>query len=222
MDLNEALYTTRAMRRVKPDPIAEEAVKAMLDAAIRAPSGGNSQNWRFITVTDPDRKTQLGDLYREGWQTLQDTVYKKAFERAKKLDNKPALAIQSSSAWLAENFEQVPLWVFVFSRNDPSGASVYPGVWNMMLAARGLGIGTCLTTIAGWYKSDEVFEVLGVPPDRGWTNSAAVSAGYPLGRWGTAKRRPANQVVFSEQWGNQPDWTIEEPLWLEPENYGRD
>ena len=222
MELNEALYTTRAMRRVKPDPIPEDAVTAMLDAAIRAPSGGNSQNWRFVTVTDPGLKASLGELYRDGWQTLQETVYKKAFERAREQGNKPALAIQSSSAWLAENFEQVPLWVFVFSRNDPSGASVYPGVWNMMLAARGLGIGTCLTTIAGWFKSEEVFEVLGVPIGRGWTNSAAVSAGYPLGRWGTAKRRPAEQVVFSERWGNQPEWTIEEPLWLEPENYGKD
>ena len=221
MELNEALYTTRAMRRVKPDPIPEDAVKVMLDAAIRAPSGGNSQNWRFVTVTDPGLKASLGELYRDGWQTLQETVYKKAFERAEAQGNKQALAIQNSSGWLAENFEQVPLWVFVFSRNDPSGASVYPGVWNMMLAARGLGIGTCLTTIAGWFKSEEVFEVLGVPTGRGWTNSAAVSAGYPLGRWGTAKRRPAEQVVFSERWGNPPEWTIDEPLWLEPEGYGK-
>ncbi len=132
------------------------------------------------------------------------------------------MRIRSSSAWLADNFEQVPLWVFFFSRNDPTGASIFPGVWNMMLAARGLGIGTCLTTIAGIFKSDEVFEILGVPTDKGWVNNAAVSAGYPLGRWGTAKRRPANEVVFSERWGNQPDWTVDEPLWMEPENYGRD
>jgi nitroreductase len=222
MDLTEALYTTRAMRRVKPDPIPEDVVKTMLDAAIRAPSGGNSQNWRFITVTEPATKAALGGLYREGWDVLQETVYKKAFERARAQNNQDALAIQSSSAWLAENFEKVPLWIFVFSRNDPSGASVYPGIWNMMLAARGLGIGTCLTTIAGWYRSDQVFEVLGVPADRGWVNNAAVSAGYPLGRWGAAKRRPVHQVVFSEQWGTKPVWTVEEPLWLEPENYGRE
>jgi nitroreductase len=210
------------MRRVRPDPIPDDAVLAMLDAAIRAPSGGNSQNWRFVTVTDPNRKAALGDLYRQGWEILQETVYKKAFERARAQDNKDALAIQSSSAWLAENFETVPLWVFVFSRNDPTGASVYPGVWNMMLAARGLGIGTCLTTIAGAFRGEQVFEILGVPLDRGWTNSAAVSAGYPVGRWGTAKRRPAHQVVFSEQWGSKPSWSVDEPLWLEPENYGRE
>ena len=154
MDLIEALYTTRAMRRVKPDPIPADAVKAMLDAAIRAPSGGNNQNWRFVTVTDPARKAPLGDLYRDAWRILQETDYKKAFERAEALGDTQTMRIRSSSAWLAENFEQVPLWVFVFSRSDPSGASVYPGVWNMMLAARCLGIGTCLTTIAVHYKSD--------------------------------------------------------------------
>jgi nitroreductase len=222
MDLTEALYTTRAMRRVKPDPIPEKAVQAMIDAAIRAPSGGNSQNWRFIIVTDPDTKAALGNLYREGWEILQETVYKRAFERARALNNNDALAIQSSSAWLAENFEAVPLWVFVFSRNDETGASVYPGVWNMMLAARGLGIGTCLTTIAGYYRGDQVFEILGVPSGRGWVNNAAVSAGYPAGRWGTATRRPAHTVAFAEKWGTRPSWSVDEPLWLEPENYGRE
>jgi len=221
MELNEALYTTRAMRRVKPDAVPEDAVKAMLDAAIRAPSGGNNQNWRFVTVTDPALKAPLGDLYRDAWATLQGTVYRKAFDRAEAVGDEQTMRIRSSSAWLAENFEQVPLWVFFFSRNDPTGASIFPGVWNMMLAARGLGIGTCLTTIAGIFKSDEVFEILGVPTDKGWVNNAAVSAGYPLGRWGTAKRRPANEVVFSERWGNQPDWTVDEPFWMEPENYGQ-
>ena len=221
MDLNEALYTTRAMRRVKPDPVPEDVIKAMLDAAIRAPSGGNNQNWRFVTVTDPALKAPLGDLYRDAWATLQSTVYKKAFEQADAVGDTQTMRIRSSSAWLAENFELVPLWVFFFSRNDPTGASIFPGVWNMMLAARGLGIGTCLTTIAGIFKSDEVFEVLGVPTDKGWVNNAAVSAGYPLGRWGTAKRRPANEVVYSERWGNQPDWSVDEPFWMEPENYGR-
>ncbi len=222
MDLNEALYTTRAMRRVRPDPIPEVAVKAMLDAAIRAPSGGNSQNWRFVTVTDPALKAPLGDLYRDAWRILQETVYKRAYERAEALGDAQTMRIRDSGEWLAENFEQVPLWVFAFSRNDRSGASIYPGVWNMMLAARGLGIGTCLTTIAGLYKQEAVFEVLGVPADKGWANSAAVSAGYPLGRWGTARRRPAHHVVFSERWGDRPAWNINEPLWLEPENYGRD
>lgn len=219
MDLFEALYTTRAMRRVKPDPLPEEAIRAMLDAATRAPSGGNNQNWRFVTVTDRALKEPLGELYREAWHLLQETVYKDSFERAEAAGDRQTLRIRSSSAWLAENFAEVPLWVFVFSRNDPTGASIFPGVWNLMLAARALGIGTCLTTIIGIFRQREVFDLLGVPSDKGWANNAAVSAGWPLGRWGTAARRPAHEVVFAERWGEKPPWTIDQPYWLEPEGY---
>ncbi len=217
MDLQEALYTTRAMRRVRPDPIPESAVMAMLDAAVRAPSAGNTQNWRFVTVTDPTLKEPLGHLYREAWQELQETVYNRALERAREVGDEGTLRIVGSSTWLADHFAEVPLWIFVFSRNDPTGASVYPGVWSMMLAARGLGIGTCLTTVLGLFKGREVFDLLEVPSDRGWENSAAVSAGYPLGKWGIAQRRPVHHVAYAERWGRKTEWTIDEPLWSAPD-----
>ena len=67
MDVFEALYTTRAMRRVSEDPIPDDVLKQMIDAGIRAPSGSNRQGWKFIVVTDPEIKNQLGDLYREAW-----------------------------------------------------------------------------------------------------------------------------------------------------------
>ncbi|RPI20183.1 MAG: nitroreductase, partial [Actinobacteria bacterium] len=70
MDLYEALYTTRAMRRVKPDPIPEEVVRLILDAAVRSPSGGNTQNWRFLTVSDRETMARLGAWYAEAWETL--------------------------------------------------------------------------------------------------------------------------------------------------------
>ncbi len=65
MDVYEALYTTRAMRRVRPDPIPEAVQARILDAAIRAPTGGNAQGWRFLLVDDPEIKGQLGPLYRD-------------------------------------------------------------------------------------------------------------------------------------------------------------
>ena len=67
MDVFEALYTTRAMRRVKEDPIPEEIIKVMVDAAIRAPSGSNRQDWKFLVATDPEVREKLGDVYRETW-----------------------------------------------------------------------------------------------------------------------------------------------------------
>lgn len=215
MDLYEALYTTRAMRRTTPEPIPEDAVKRMLDAAIRAPSGGNTQNWRFMTITDPEVRAELGDIYRAAFKILGETIYKGAQERAEEENDEQALAVMRSSQWLADNFEQVPLWVMVFHRNDPSGSSIYPAVWNMMLAARGLGIGTCMTTILGFLKAEETFAALGVPTDKGWQLAASVSAGYPTGRWGLAKRAPVEEVVYAERWGDKVTWAVDEPYWNE-------
>jgi nitroreductase len=213
MELSEALYTTRAMRRVKPDPIPTDAQAAIMDAAIRAPSGGNTQNWRFVIVTDETIRHRLAPVYRSAFEQLQSTIYAGRREAAERSGDEGALRVMRSSAWLADNFEQVPMWLMVFSRNDPTGASIFPSVWNAMLAARGLGIGTCLTTILGIFASKESFEVLGVPEDKGWVFNAAVSCGYPLGRWGLAERAPAHQVTFLNGWGNPPDFTVDEPLW---------
>ncbi len=216
MDINEALYTTRAMRRVKPDPIPEDAVKSMLDAAVRSPSGSNMQNWRWVTVTDKSTLAALGGLYMEAWNELNSTLYAGAKEAAEARGDDSSLRIISSSQWLADNFADVPLVVLPFHRNDPSGASIYPGVWSLMLKARALGVGTTLTTVLGWFRHDEVAELLGVPLDKGWKNAAAITCGYPLGRWGLAKRGPVHEVVYEEQWGEAPTWTLDEPLWTNP------
>jgi nitroreductase len=213
MELSEALYTTRAMRRVKPDPVPPDVRAAILDAAVRAPSGGNSQNWRFLIVTDQEVRGRLAPVYRRAFDQLQNTVYAGRREAAEAAGDEAALRVMRSSAWLADNFEQVPMWFLAFSRNDPSGASIYPAVWSAMLAARGEGIGTCLTTILGIFESAETFDILGVPVDKGWVLSAAVSCGYPLGSWGVAKRAPAHAVAFRDRWGEPLDFTVDEPLW---------
>ena len=213
MELNEALYTTRAMRRVRSDPIPDDVVMAMMDAAIRSPSGGNSQNWRWITVTDRDTIGKLAPLYSEAWAELNRTLYKGRVERATEAGDEATIRVMNSAQWLADNFEQVPLVVFPFHRNDPSGASIYPGVWSLMLAARSHGVGTCLTTVLGLFKHHEVCQLLGVPEGKGWVNAAAVTCGYPLGTWGVAKRAPAELVTYSERWGDAPTWSVDEPLW---------
>lgn len=212
MDLREALYTTRAMRRVAPDPLSNETLARILDAAIRAPSGGNSQNWRMIVVDDAEVRGQLGPIYREAYAELQEKVYAGRRAAAEEAGDDAALRVMRSSDWLAENFEQVPVWIIFLSRNDPSGASIYPAVWNAMLAARGEGVGTCLTTILGTFRRTEVFELLGIPGDKGWQLAAAVSCGYPLGRWHVAKREPAKSVSFSNRWGAPLEFDIDGPL----------
>lgn len=213
MDLFEALYTTRAMRRVSPDPVPDEVAAAMLDAAVRAPSGSNRQNWRFVVVTAPGVREKLAPVYQRAWEQLQATVYRGRWEKARESGDEAALRVMRSSQWLSDNFARVPMWLFVFSRNDPSGASIYPAVWSAMLAARAHGVGTCLTTILGMFEPDAVFDLLEVPADRGWQLSATVSCGYPLGRWDVAKRAPVHRVSFSNQWGEPLAFDVNGPLW---------
>lgn len=213
MQLSEALYTTRAMRRVEPEPIPDDVVARILDAAIRAPSGGNSQNWRMIVVDDEAVRSRLGPLYREAYHLLQENVYAGRRQAAQERGDEAALRVMRSSDWLADNFEQVPLWVLFFTRNDPSGASIYPAVWNAMLAARGEGVGTCLTTILAVFRSTEVFELFDIPTDKGWQLAAAVSCGYPLGTWGVAKRAPAEDVSYQNRWGTPLEFAVDGPLW---------
>jgi nitroreductase len=212
MDLNEALYTTRAMRRVSSDPVQDEVVAKMLDAAVRSPSGGNSQNWRWLTVTDRGAIGELAVLYAEAWDELQATFYKGKRETAEASGDDATVRVLKSAQWLADNFDRVPLVVLPYHRNDPSGASIYPAVWSLMLAARSQGVGTTLTTVLGIFKSQELADLLGVPLDKGWINAAAVTCGYPLGTWGIAARSPAHEVVFSERWGRAPSWRADEPL----------
>ena len=217
MDVFEALYTTRAMRRVKEDPIPDEIIKSMIDSAIRAPSGSNRQDWRFVAVTDQEVRTQLADIYKETWDYYVKSFYNSSSDLgASNLKNKEQIEsvrrISNSASWLAENYDKVPLLVLAFSRNDPTGSSIYPAIWSLMLAARSHGIGTCLTTVMS-FKTEEVYEVLDIPADKGWALNATITAGYPLGKWGVAERKPVEEVTFLNKWGQSPDWNLTEPLW---------
>ena len=217
MDVFEALYTTRAMRRVKEDPIPDEIIKSMIDSAIRAPSGSNRQDWRFVAVTDQEVRTQLADIYRETWDYYDKSFYNSSSDLgASNLKDKEQIEsvrrISNSASWLAENYDKVPLLVLAFSRNDPTGSSIYPAIWSLMLAARSHGIGTCLTTVMS-FKTEEVYEVLDIPADKGWALNATITAGYPLGKWGVAERKPVEEVTFLNKWGQSPDWNLTEPLW---------
>ena len=201
------------MRRVLADPIPTEVVQSMLDAAVRAPSGGNAQNWRFVAVTDPELRSAVGMLYQEAFDILLERVYGKALEKARRENDQGTLRIISSAQWLADHASQVPLWLFFYARGDLSGASIYPAVWSAMLAARGHEVGTCLTTILGEFKAEETDELLGVPSGRGWKQAAAVSCGYPRGTWGLAQRSPVHRVAYADQWDSPVSWRVDEPLW---------
>ena len=216
MDVYEALYTTRAMRRCKPDPIPIDAQQRILDAAIRAPSGGNTQNWRFMLVDAADVKSQLGPIYRSCLAQLWDTIYKDRLEAAQADPGDPEMAqllrIQRSAQHLADHFEEYPLLLISFVQFDPSGGSIFPATWSAMLAARAEGIGSSLTSVF-MFQIDKVLEILGVPKEGGWLFSSCVTFGYPTGRWGVAPRRPVDEVSYRNRWGNPLGFEVREPLW---------
>ena len=223
MDISQALYTTRAMRRVRPDPIPYEVQAKILDAAIRAPSGGNTQNWRFLLVDDTEVKGKVGPLYRHAldqlWQTLYAGRLAAAAADPEAAASKQMISVQRSAQWLADHFEEVPLFLFGFVQSDPTGGSIFPAIWSAQLAARAEGVGSSLTAVLGIFHPDEVFDILGVPADKGWVMACCVSFGYPTGRWGVAPRRPVHEVSYRNQWGSPVGFEIDEPLWR-PESEG--
>jgi len=218
MDIQEALYTTRAMRRVKTDPIPQTVQQKILDAAVRAPSGGNTQGWRFLLVDSPEVKAQLGPLYRDGLGTVFDSIYKERRDAAQAdpdtVESGRFMKMYRSAMWLADHFEDYPLLLFAFCQGDPTGASLFPAVWNAMLAARADGVGTAMTSVLLFHQS-KMMEILGVPSDENWSFGCTVTFGYPTGRWGVAPRRPAHEVAFRNRWGEPVGFEIPEALWPE-------
>jgi nitroreductase len=216
MDVREALYTTRAMRRCRPDPIPLDAQARILDAAIRAPSGGNTQNWRFMLVDDRSLREQLGPIYRDCLGQLWETIYKDRIAAANAAPDDPEhaqmLRVQRSAQHLADHFEEYPLLLFSFVQYDPTGGSIFPSTWSAMLAARAEGIGASLTSVFH-FRIDAVLDLLGVPKHEGWLFSSCVTFGYPTGRWGVAPRRPVHEVSFRNRWGAPLGIEVPEPLW---------
>ena len=209
MDIYEVLYTTRAMRRLKPDPIPYAAQARILDAAIRAPNIG--QEWRFILVDDPEIKSRFAPLYRQGFESMIGGVPEVLFADVIKTDTPMGRTVRSG-LHLVNHFAEVPLLLIGFGHNR-DGAGIYPALWSAMLAARAEGIGSTLTGFLQSYFANEVMEILGVPKDAGWYLHGVVAMGYPTGRWGVGARKPVHEVAARNSWQGELGFTVSEPLW---------
>ncbi|MCW2548243.1 MAG: nitroreductase [Mycobacterium sp.] len=216
MDVYEALYTTRAMRRVKTDPIPLDVQAKILDAAIRAPTGGNTQNWRFLLIDDPEKIGALTPIYQSCIAQLWSNYYKDRIDAAAADPEAESSIADSkmirSAQHLADHFAEIPLLLFAFAQGDPSGSSIYPAVWSAQLAARAEGVGTSLTQ-AWAFAQAETLKVLGVPEGENWHMSCCVTFGYPTGVWGVAKRRPVDTVAFRNTWDGDLGFSVPDPLW---------
>lgn len=198
MDVFEAIYTTRAMRRLKPDPVPEELIWKVLDAAIRAPSGGNRQPWNFIVIRDPEKKRRIAQWYLDSWNKSYGPLREAALAS-------PATAKTFASAdYLANHLAEVPVLIIAtvnlsaVAPVSPPGASIYPAVQNLMLAARALGLGTALTTLHRAHEP-EVKELLGIP--EGVETMCLIPLGWPRGKFGQGQRIPVEKVTYWDHWG---------------------
>ena len=215
MDLYEAMYTTRAMRRVKPDPIPDDILGRLFDAAVRGPSGGNRHTFRFLTVTDKEKMKRIKDIYHDAYWELQETSYAEVQTKLKEGDpNDPGVKqtrrISNSAEYFVEYLDQHPMLIFVFGKQGGE-STTFPVLWNLCLAARAEGLGTFITTLLKLRKQ-EVEQLLGMP-EGFWHMHAMIPIGYPMGNWGIAQRKPANLSTFQDRWDNPVSWEIPEPLW---------
>jgi nitroreductase len=213
IDLYEAMSTTRAVRRHRPDPIPDDVLRRVLEAATWAPTGGNAQPWRIVVVRDPARRRALRDLYLPIWQAYRGNYRR---DEASGLSER-ALAkrerMLEAADHLARHLDVSPvIAVFCF---DPrllavtdggldrtpvvGGGSIYPAVQNLLLACRAEGLGCVLTTLL-CLAEPAVRALLEIPEP--WGTAAFVPIGWPERRGhGPLSRRAVERMVFGDRFG---------------------
>src|SRR5436305_9528990 len=218
--LFDAMYTARALRRLKPDPVPDELITRVLDVAIRAPSGGNAQNWIFIVVRDEAQRRRLGAVYRKASDEVAE-IYA-ARGRPAHLSDEQYRRLMAGGEYLWEHIAEAPVLLVpcLRTRDMPPrdalpeavakryeahlayqkqirGASIYPAVQNVILACRALGLGTTITT--NHIRCEhEVKAVLGVPDDV--DTYALMPIGYPHEKFGPVTRRPLAEIARADYW----------------------
>ena len=199
MDLFEAMDTNRAMRRLKPDPVPRELLEKLVHAATRAPSAGNSQHWSFVIVTN-----------REDMRFLGDILQRRLGQFSRDPEDDAQGRMMRAVRYLIAHFHETPAVIFCCIRNAyPNAATpvratmwstIYPATQNLLLAARGLGLGAAMTTFQAGAE-DEIKAYFGIPDDV--YIGSTIPVGYPMGRFGPLGRKPIDEVLHWERWGGE-------------------
>ena len=212
-DLLELIATTRAIRRLRPDPLTDEELATVLFAATRAPSGSNRQPARFLVLRDGERagraKQLIGDEARRLWS--EKRARDRYDEGSGELSNSPKARMARAMAQFVENFERTPVVVLacLVRYREPrpgEGASVYPACQNLLLAARAIGLGGVMCM---WHAPVEAAlrSLLGIPDQV--AIAATITLGRPQGRHGAVRRRPLREVVYEDRWGAGAEWAVD-------------
>lgn len=200
LPLLEGIRTTRAIRRLRPDPVPRELIRKVCEAGTYAPSGGNRQPWKFVAVTDAERRRWLAERYRP---IFLDYIAP-AVERAKAPDfPESRRRMQSAAIHLAEHLHEVPVHLFVAGwsrRGEPQLQALMPCVQNILLACRAVGLGASLTTLHTSF-GEECDRWLGLP--EGCPTCALLPIGWPIGRYGTPPRKPVDESLFWDRYDGE-------------------
>jgi nitroreductase len=213
--LLEGLATTRAIRRYRPDPVPDDALRAMLFAATRAPSGSNRQPFRFVVLRDGPRAIAAKALVAQGAQAAWG--HKRATDGydagSGVRDRSPKARMAATMQAYVDGLARVPVLILpCFLRyrapNMNEGANIYPACQNLLLAARALGYGGVFT---GWQHAveGELRSLLGIPEEV--VIAGTITLGRPQGGHGPVRRRPLGELVYEESWGSSPDWAVDPP-----------
>ena len=200
MPIGEAMFTQRAIRRLDPSrPISEAHLKVVLDAASKAPSGGNTQPARFLVVRSREPIREFGKLYHEAWWAKRRDEY----GWTSKADI-PAGSVYEMPSRLADEIVDAPAIILALSVGGSQTAhSVFPQVQNLLLAARALGIGSVLTTLHPQVM-ERVYSMFEIPREAEF--HCCIPLGYPRGRFGPTRRLPTSETTSWERWNVKPPW----------------
>lgn len=197
-DIFEVMYTNRAVRQFTPEPVPDELIQRVLEAATRAPNGSNAQRWRFLVLRDPEVRARVGAYYNDAFYNAY---------RPSRISQIAEPNVARPANHLADHMgDEPPVLILVCMERsaggDPpsrtSGSSIFPAVQNLMLAARALGLGTCLTTVHQ-HREAEIKEYLGIPD--GVDTYALIPIGYPATKFGPLTRNPVSEVTHYDRWG---------------------
>jgi nitroreductase len=195
MPLGEVMFTQRSIRRFRSEPVPLDDIHLILEAAIRAPNGGNHQVARFLVVNDRAAIREFGSLYHEAWWA------KRRDEGFHGRDDLPPRFYPA--AGLADAMGDVPCIVFALALHHGPADSVIPAVQNLMLAARAIGIGSVPTTLHASVM-DRFHRMFNIPDDTGF--HFCVPLGYPQGKFGPTARKPTAETTFLNRWGASVPW----------------
>ena len=202
LPLLEGIRTTRAIRRLKPDPVPRDLIRKVCEAGTFAPSGGNRQPWFFIAVTEPERRTWVAERYRPVFhayiQSALEAATDPTYPEAKRRNMRAAIH-------LADHLHEVPVHLFVAGwtrRGRPQVQALFPAIQNILLACRAVGLGASLTTMHTTFGK-ELDAWLGLPAN--CPTCALLPIGWPRGKYGRPERRPVDTCLSFEQWSEDSD-----------------